>query len=81
MIKRIPPHILAAARVAAKLSQEDLAARADVSRHTIMRAEEKGVGLESQVAIEMALKDAGVVIFEAEPDSLLFGIREIKSSD
>ncbi|MGO8489915.1 XRE family transcriptional regulator [Rhizobium ruizarguesonis] len=81
MIKRIPPHILAAARVAAKLSQEDLAARANVSRHTIMRAEEKGVGLESQVAIEMALKEAGVVIFNSEPDSSLFGVREIKSGD
>ncbi|MGO7847565.1 helix-turn-helix domain-containing protein [Rhizobium gallicum] len=81
MIKRIPPHILAAARVAAKLSQEDLAARANVSRHTIMRAEEKGVGLESQVAIEMALKEAGVVIFELEPGSPLFGVREIKGGE
>ncbi|MEH2699041.1 MULTISPECIES: helix-turn-helix domain-containing protein [Rhizobium] len=81
MIKKIPPHILAAARVAAKLSQEDLAARANLSRHTIMRAEEKGVGLESQVAIEVALKAAGVVIFEAEPGSPLFGLRETKASE
>ncbi|MGO7242886.1 XRE family transcriptional regulator [Rhizobium ruizarguesonis] len=77
MIKKIPPHILAAARVAAKLSQEDLAARANVSRHTIMRAEEKGVGLESQVAIESALRGAGIVIFEVESGSL-FGIRQVE---
>ena len=81
MITRIPPHILAAARVAAKLSQQDLATRANVSRHTIMRAEEKGVGLESQVAIERALREAGVVLFEAEPGSPLFGIRESKNGN
>lgn len=54
--------LIRAARVLANLSQADLAQKAGIGRHTIMRLEnaEPGIGIEILEKVSAALEQAGI---------------------